>query len=117
MVTAGVVSALPFPSPFAPGGKVARLSLLHLRLMCGVAGDSDLTPIWEAVAQVRGKTERLETLNQALMRGLLSFWRLFGEGAHFSAYLPLITLVNNISLSNPSLDPACAGGGGGSRRG
>ena len=37
VVTASVVLALPSPSPAAPGLKVARLSLLHLRFACGVA--------------------------------------------------------------------------------
>ena len=50
VVTAGVVSDLPSPLPAAPGGKVACLSLLHLPFACGMAGDSDLPPIWEAVA-------------------------------------------------------------------
>ena len=67
VVTAGVVSALLSPSPAAPGGKMARLSLLHLRFAYGVAGDSDLPPLWEVVALGRGKTEGLATLNQALM--------------------------------------------------
>ena len=50
VVTARLFSALPCPSPAAPGGKVAPLSLLHLCFACGVAGDSDLPPLWEAVA-------------------------------------------------------------------
>ena len=50
VVTAGVVSSLPSPSPAAPGGRVDRLSFLHLRFACGVAGDSDLPPIWDVVA-------------------------------------------------------------------
>ena len=66
VVTAGVVSALRSLSPTAPGGKVARLSLLHLRFVCEVAGDDDLSPFWEAVALGRGKTEGLATLNHAL---------------------------------------------------
>ena len=49
VVTAGIVSELPYPSPAAPGGYVACLSLLHLRFACGVEGGSDLPPIWEAV--------------------------------------------------------------------
>ena len=72
VVMAGVVSALPYPSPAAPEEKVARLFLLHLRFVYGVAGDSDLPPIWDAVALGRGKTEGLATFNQALMRGLPS---------------------------------------------
>ena len=65
VVTAGVVSAFPSPSPSpaSPWVKVAHISLLHLRFSCGVAVDSDLPPIWEAVAQGRGKTEGLATLN------------------------------------------------------
>ena len=80
VVTVGIVSALPSPSPAFPGGKVARLSLLHLRFACGVAGDSDVPPIWEAVALGQGKTEGLENLNQALMRGLPSCRKVFGGG-------------------------------------
>ena len=59
----------------------------------------------------RGKTEGLATLNQALMRGLPSCRRVFGGRVHFSASLPLLALVKNISLMNPFLDPVCAGGG------
>ena len=51
VVTAGIVLALPSPYPATLGVKVACLYLLHLRFACGVAGNSDLTPIWEAVAQ------------------------------------------------------------------
>ena len=45
------------------------------------------------------------------MRGLPSCWKIFGGRAHCIASLPLIELVRNISMMNPSLDPACAGGG------
>ena len=45
------------------------------------------------------------------MRGLPSFLGVFGGSAHFSASLPLLALVKNVSLVNPYLDPACAGGG------
>ena len=106
-----VVSAVPSPLPAAPGVKVACLSLFHLRFACGVAGDSDLPPFWETVALGQGNIEGLATLNQALMRGLPSCRRVFRGRAHFSASLPLLTLVKNVSLMNPSLDPACAGRG------
>ena len=52
----------------------------------------------------------LATLNQALMRGLPSCRRIFGGRAHFSASLPLLAFVKNVSLLNPSLGPACTGG-------
>ena len=45
------------------------------------------------------------------MRGLPSCRRIFGGRAHFSASLPLLMFVKNVSLLNPSLDPACTGGG------
>ena len=73
--------------------------------------DVDLPLIWESVAWGRGKIEGLATLNQALMRGLPSCRRIFGERAHFSASLPLLAFVKNLSLMNPSLDPVCTGGG------
>ena len=111
VVKASVVLALPSHFLASPGRNVARLSLFHPRFLCGVVGDSDLPPLWEAVALGRGKTEGLATLNQALMRGLPSCRRVFGGRAHFSASLPLLALVKNVSLMNPSLDPACAGGG------
>ena len=79
VVTAGVVSTLPSTYPSAPGVKVTCFSLLHIQFACEVAGDSDLPPIWEMVAQGRGKTNRLATLNQALMRGLPSCRQVFGE--------------------------------------
>ena len=45
MVAAGVRAAVPPPSPSAPTGKVATLSLLHLRFSCVVAVDEVLHPI------------------------------------------------------------------------
>ena len=107
-----MVSALPSPAPAAPVEKVSCLSLMHLRFACGVAGDTNLPPIWDAVSQGQGKTEGLATLNQPLMRGLLSFRRVFGRRAHSSAPLPLLDFVRNVSLMNPSLNPSCNGGGG-----
>ena len=109
VVTAGVVLSLSYPSPAAPVGKIAHLSLLHLRFACGVAGDSYLLPIRDAVAQGKGKTEGMFTLNQALMRGMPSCQRVFGGRAHFSASLPLLDLVNNVSLMDPYLYQACTG--------
>ena len=57
------------------------------------------------------KTEGLATLNQALMRGLPSCRRVFGGRAYFSASLPLLALVKNVSIMNPSLYPLCSEGG------
>ena len=74
VVAVGVGAALPSPSPSAPLGRVAVISLLHLRFACGVAGDSDLPPIWEEVARTKGRIEGLATLNQTLLRGILSCW-------------------------------------------
>ena len=107
----GVAVSLPSPAPSGPTGKVATLSLLHLRFVCRVAVDVDLPPIWESFARGRGKMDGLATLNQALMRGLTSCRRIFGWSAHFSASLPLLAFVKNVSLLNPSLDPACTRGG------
>ena len=64
------------------------------------------------VVHVRGKTEGLSTLNQALVRGLPSCQRVFGGGEHFIASLPLLALVKNVSLVRPSLDPEYSMGGG-----
>ena len=58
-----------------------------------------------------GKTEGLSTLNQALIKGLPYCRQSFGCRAHFSAILPLLVLVKNFSMWNPSLDLACTGGG------
>ena len=62
VVTAGMVSALPSPSPAASVVKVTNIYLPHIRFACGVVGDSDLPPIWDAVVQGRSKTEGLATL-------------------------------------------------------
>ena len=37
--------------------------------------------------------------------------RVFGDKTHFSAYLPLLALVKNVSIMNPSLYPLCSEGG------
>ena len=62
-MAAGVVLELHFPSPAASLVKVAHIYLPHIRFACGVVGDSDLPPIWDAVVQGRSKTEGLATLN------------------------------------------------------
>ena len=58
------------------------------------------------IAWGKGRMEGIATLNQALMRDLPSCSRVFGGRAHFSASLPLLALKQNVSLLNPSLDPA-----------
>ena len=63
VVADGVVLELPFPSPAAPVVKVTNIYLPHIRFTCGMVGDSDLPPIWDAVVQGRGKPEGLATLN------------------------------------------------------
>ena len=96
---------MPSPALSALTGKVATFSLLQIRFVCRVAVDGDLPPIWEAFAQEKGGIEGLATLNQILIRGLASCLWLFGWRAQFSAFLPLITLVQNVRLLNLSLDP------------
>ena len=59
----GLVAVLLSPSPVEPSGMILELSLLHLYFACGVAGDADLSHIWEEVAHVKGWTEGLTTLN------------------------------------------------------
>ena len=105
-------AAFPSPSLYAPTGKLVTLSLLHLHFLYGVAGDGYLPPILEAVARGRGRMEGLATFNQALMRVLTSCCRVFGGKDHFSTSLPRLTLLQNVSLPNPSLHPACNGGEG-----
>ena len=107
-----VIAAVPFPAPSALTGKVATLSLLHLLFACGVEMDGDLPPIWEEFARGKGRMDGLATLNQALMRVLPSCRQVFGGRDNFSASLPLLVFVRNVSLMNPSLDPAFTGGGG-----
>ena len=57
--------------------------------------------------------EGIDTLNWDLMRGLPSCSRVFVGKANFRASLSLFVFVKNVSLLNPSLDPACTGEGGG----
>ena len=64
VVANGVAAALPSPALSGPTGKVATLSLLHLRFVCGVAADVDLPPIWESVVRGQDKMDGLATLNQ-----------------------------------------------------
>ena len=60
---------------------------------------------------MKGRMERLVTLNQTLLRGLPSCRQAFRGRAHFSAFFPLLASVKNVSLLNPSLEPDCNGGG------
>ena len=103
VVVAGVSAVVPSPAPSGPAGKVATLPLLHLRFACGVTVDGDLPTIWEAVYREKGRMDGLATLNQALMRGLTSCRRVFRGRANFSASLPLLAFVKNVSLRNPYL--------------
>ena len=111
VVAAGISAAVPSPAPSGPAWKVTILPLMHPPFSCGVEVDVDLPPIWEAVAWGKGQMEGLATLNQSLTRGLPSCCRVFGGRAHFSSSLPLLAFVKNVSLLNPSLDPAYTGGG------
>ena len=111
VVAGGVTVEFPSPAQSVPTVKVATLSLLYLRFVCGVAADVELTSIWESVSRGRSRMDGLAALNLALMRGLPSCRRVFGGRADFRASLPLIAFVKNVSLLNPSLDPDCTGGG------
>ena len=67
----------------------------------------------ECISQRGVKAEGLATLNQTLMRRLLSCYQVFGGRTHFSTCLPILAFIDNVSLCNPSLDPSYAVGGGG----
>ena len=54
MVATAVSAAVLSSALSSPTGKVATLSLLHLRFACGMAVYGDLPPIWEAVAWGKG---------------------------------------------------------------
>ena len=107
MLAARVGAAVPSPSPYAPMGKVAKITLLHLYFACGVTLDGDLPPICEAAAQGKGRMERIATLNQSLMQVLASCLHVFGGRTHFSSSFFLLTFVKNLSLLNPFLEPDC----------
>ena len=77
VVADGVSVAVPSPDPSTPMGKVVTLSLLHLRFTCRVAVEGDLPTIWGEVALQKGRVDRPANLNQALMRGLPSCFRVF----------------------------------------
>ena len=70
----GVVAALPYPSPTAPLGRFATLSLLHLQPACRVAGGSGI----EGKSQDRraGNPELYPDEGDTVL--LLGIW---GEGA------------------------------------
>ena len=93
-----VSAALQSSSPAAPGGRVVYIYILHLLFSCGVAGDGDLTPIWEGVSQGNARIEGLSNLNQVFMRGIPYCCWVFGGRVHFSPSLPLLAFVKNISL-------------------
>ena len=83
-----VEAALPSSSLAAPVGRVVTLLILHLRFACGVAGDGDMPPIWEAVDRRKCSTEGLATLNQTFMRGLRYCCRVFQGREHLSTPHP-----------------------------
>ena len=56
VVATGVEAALPSHLPAATPGKAKALSLLHLQFACRMAGYVYLSPIWEKVARVKGRT-------------------------------------------------------------
>ena len=94
VVASVLVTVLPPPETSAPSEKVASLYLLHLRIDFIVSGDAGLSRIWEEVAQCWGQTEGLDILNQALLRGILSFRNLEGGSTsvpHLLAGRPINT--------------------------
>ena len=58
-----------------------------------------------------GRAEGPAILNKTLMIGIPYYRRVCVGKEHFSNSLPLLVLVKNMSLWNPSVDLACAGGG------
>ena len=106
VVVAEVGSDLPSSSHTAPVGRVTALSIIQLQFAYGVTGDGDLYPISEALERGKGRTEGLETLNQALMRGLPSGHRVFGGRAKLIASLPLLAFIKNVYLWNPPPIPS-----------
>ena len=112
VATEGVTAAFPSPALSGPTGKVATLSLLHLRFAYGVAVDVNLPPIWESVARGRGKMDGLATLNQALMRGLPYCCRIIGGRAHFSASPPPARFCKKREPVEPLPRPRVYRGGG-----
>ena len=77
-----------------------------------MAGERYLAHIWDEVAQAKGHVEELVTLNQELLQGIPIYRRVFGGRYHFSTFLHFLSLMMNVSLLNPSLDPDYSGGGG-----
>ena len=80
VVAEGLGMALPSPSNATTTGRSATLSLLHLHFICRVVGVAYLPPLWEEADRVKRRTEGIANLNQALLRGLPSFWRVLGVG-------------------------------------
>ena len=97
----GVGSYLPSPSTATLIGRVADLSLLHLRFNFGVVGGGYLAPIWEDLARAKGRTEGIYNLNQVLLMRIPLCWRVFEEMVHLRASLPLLAFSNNVLLTNP----------------
>ena len=60
---------------------------------------------------MKGPTYGIATLNQAILKGIPSCQKVSRRGLYFSASLPLLAFINNLSLMKPSLDPSCSGGG------
>ena len=57
----------------------------------------------------KGIADAMATLNQVLLWGIPSCWRVLGCRTHCSTSLLLLVFFKNVSLVNPSLDPACYG--------
>ena len=55
------------------------MKLLHLRVVCGVATDAEVPPIWQEVAQAPTRGAFLSILNQYLWTGIeVCRWKFFG---------------------------------------
>ena len=86
---------------------ISKLKWLHLRMVCGVATNTDVPKIWSDVAAAPNKQEGLVTLVQYLMSGMSVFrCNFLGHADPLHVSIALYNFVAGDRFINPGDDPA-----------
>ena len=91
---------------------LSPLKMLHLRLICGVATNTNIPRIWIEVCRAPTKAATLEVLSQYLWAGREVCCRyFFGSADILHVCRSLFMFMCGDRFVNPQNDPACSAGG------
>ena len=111
VIVAISVSATPQPSP-SHVGRIYPMKWVHLRLVCGVGTQLDVSEIWADLVAAPTKQEGLAILVQYSISGMLVYrWDFIGHANLLHVSIPLYNFVAGDRFTNPDENPACPAGG------